>query len=128
MGDSAVIVGFITTIATGCFGLVSVFMTQRGQRETERLKAQAPRWDSFAERMQEWTESRIADLQQDIDRLREEVDHLNAVLERVQSKYEVSLRHIRELRLKSPRAAEKVPMPRVLMHDMAVMVVEGEDS
>lgn len=80
----------IVAVVTGVAGTIGYVIKARSDRATSR----SADWQSFSAEMREWTERRLAERDEAIEELRDEVNELKVEMDRVYARYKAAIRYI----------------------------------
>lgn len=93
-----------TTVAA-LLAWLGVWTKTKGDKDV----ADKPDWNAFTDRIQEWTEQRLAERDKKIDRLESDVQELRTEVSSLRRKYSAALRMARELTRRHPDTPVDVP-------------------
>ena len=96
------VVGVIGAAILGFFG---VKVTSSSQKAI----AEKPDWQGFTDKIQEWTEQRLAERDEKIERLQTDVSELRSEVSVLRRKYNVALAFIRDIGKMYPDAHTNMP-------------------
>lgn len=80
----------IVAVVTGVAGTIGYVAKARSDRAASR----SADWQSFSAEMREWTERMLAERDEAIDELRDEVNGLKSEMERIYARYHAAIRYI----------------------------------
>lgn len=96
------VVGVIGAAILGFFGT-------KVTSSSQKAIADKPDWQGFTDQIQEWTEQRLAERDEKIERLQTDVNELRSEVSILRRKYNVALAFIRDLGKRYPDAHTNMP-------------------
>ncbi|WP_291474214.1 hypothetical protein [Corynebacterium sp.] len=96
------VVGVIGAAILGFFGT-------KVTSSSQKAIADKPDWQGFTDQIQEWTEQRLAERDEKIERLQKDVGELRTEVSVLRRKYNAALLFIRDLVRKSPEVHAELP-------------------
>lgn len=82
----------------------------KSEQQQKVVEARGPEWEAIFDKMQKWTETRLAERDKRIDGLEKHVERLAVEVETWKDKYWRAVQHIRLLRVTHPEPKPEVPV------------------